>query len=167
MGPELIAALAQLGMMVGGSLLQMNAQQDAADERRQVMNRQLARDSAAQQKGAQQVLAEGQNFAPEQRQQAIQQAETQAFDQSQKDLQTGGITLVNRGYGCFLINAFLHKQFHSRPDRPIKWTKPFPFRVDQVSAAAPGQILKTTKRPRQNLFVVTTDGRIWELQNTR
>lgn len=89
MGPELIAALPQLGMMVGGSLLQMNAQQDAADERRQVMNRQLARDSAAQQKGAQQVLAEGQNFAPEQRQQAIQQAETQAFDQSQKDLQTG------------------------------------------------------------------------------
>ncbi|HOD84467.1 MAG: FG-GAP repeat protein [Planctomycetes bacterium ADurb.Bin126] len=81
--------------------------------------------------------------------------------------ETGGITLVNRGYGCFLINAFLHKQFHSRPDRPIKWTKPFPFRVDQVSAAAPGQVLKTTKRPRQNLFVVTADGRIWELQNTR
>jgi len=81
--------------------------------------------------------------------------------------ESGGVTLSNRGYGAFLINGFLHKAFHSSPDKPIKWTKPFPFRLGQIAAVAAGRVLTTTNRPRQNLLLVTKDGRLYEVDNSR
>lgn len=81
--------------------------------------------------------------------------------------QAGGVTLSNRGYGCFLINGFLHKAFHSTPAKPIRWTKPFPFRLTETAAVAAGRVLKSARRRRQNLLLVTRDGRLYELDNSR
>jgi len=50
----------------------------------------------------------------------------------------GGLTLVNRGFGAFLVNAFLHRQFHATPEEPLKWTPPYPFRLSPARAVAPG-----------------------------
>jgi hypothetical protein len=76
----------------------------------------------------------------------------------------GGLTLVNRGFGAFLVNAFLHRQFHATPEEPLKWTPPYPFRLSPARAVAPGRIVKA-KRRRQNLLVLTEDGRLFELDN--
>lgn len=78
--------------------------------------------------------------------------------------QGGGLTLVNRGYGTFLINAFAHRQLHSSAANPLKWTRPFPFTWTVATFAAPGPKAHE-KTNRRNLIVVTEEGKVYEIGN--
>jgi hypothetical protein len=69
----------------------------------------------------------------------------------------GGLTLANRGFGAFLINPKLAFQLHA-PD--------WPFRIGAGTLAAPGPGI-IGKYPRQNLFILTVDGKLYELENVR
>lgn len=76
----------------------------------------------------------------------------------------GGLTLVNRGYGAFLINAFAHRQLHSSAANPLKWTRPFPFTWTAATFAAPGPKAHE-KTNRRNLIVATDEGKVYEIGN--
>lgn len=79
--PYLIAA--------GGTALQMKASNDANQERRGILNSQMARDETASKKGAALVLEEGQKLNPGQRQENLQAQEDQISAQQMQDLKTG------------------------------------------------------------------------------
>lgn len=81
MGPELALALA-----AGGTGASMLGQQQAAGERRDIMNRQLARADQTQGKVTTQVMDEAKKFAPSTRMADMAANEQRVFDQSQKDL---------------------------------------------------------------------------------
>lgn len=97
MGPETLAFLqanaVPLGLAAGGSLLQMVGQREAADDRRAILNRQMARDSEATDKAIDLTQQEAQRFDPQARQQALAEQEAKTFDQTQADLR-GGAGLV-------------------------------------------------------------------------
>lgn len=91
MGPEMIA----MAIAAGGTALQMSAQQDAADERRATLNRQLERDDQSQNKAIDLVQKEGQNYGMDERLKAMKGQEDQTYAQTQADMQGAGGSLVN------------------------------------------------------------------------
>ncbi len=92
MGPELLVPALLAG---GGTLLQMSAQQDAADQKRSTLNRQLERDDQAQKKAIGLVQQEGQNYGIDERLKAMQGQEDQTYAQTQADIQGAGGAQVN------------------------------------------------------------------------
>lgn len=85
MGPELAAA-----MMVGGTVLQMQAAEDQKDERRRILNQQLDRDEAATKKAIDVVQGEAGNYTAQNRADALSQQEGQTYQQIQQDMQGAG-----------------------------------------------------------------------------
>lgn len=79
--PYIIAAV--------GTYAQMKSSQDAADERRGILNQQLERDDQTKEKVNSAVLTEAQKLNPADRKNAISDQEGQIYQQSQKDLQAG------------------------------------------------------------------------------
>ena len=71
----------------------------------------------------------------------------------------GGLTLLNRGFGVFCLDETIHRRL--RPEAPGK----LPFIVTAGTLMAPGPRQKE-QPPRQNLFVLTEEGRLFEMQNT-
>ena len=69
-----------------------------------------------------------------------------------------GITLVNRGFGSFLTSA-IHSVFHVRGEDKL------PFALTPATCVAPGAI-SAGKTPRQNLLVLTEEGKLFELDNS-
>jgi hypothetical protein len=84
----MVAALPYIAM-AGGTLMQMNAAEDQANQRRGILNEQLSRDEAASKKGSELVLAEGANYDPAQRAHAMTDQENQKYDSSVADLKAG------------------------------------------------------------------------------
>lgn len=78
--------------------------------------------------------------------------------------ESGGLSLVNRGYGSFLApeghTNSLHMYFHAAAGKNL------PFGVADIAAAAPGRIPEGPA-PAQNLLVLLRDGRLFELDNTQ
>ena len=72
--------------------------------------------------------------------------------------ETSGLTLLNRGEGTFTADSKVHAAFH--PDA----AKPLPFNVTPATALTPGQVQDANK-PRQNLLILTDDGRLFEMGN--
>ncbi|HPD16369.1 MAG TPA: VCBS repeat-containing protein [Planctomycetota bacterium] len=77
--------------------------------------------------------------------------------------EAGGLTLINRGYGSFLLpdashTNTLHMYFHPTGDKKL------PFTVADIAAAAPGRIPEGPA-PAQNLLVLLHDGRLFEMSN--
>jgi hypothetical protein len=70
----------------------------------------------------------------------------------------GGITLVNRGFGSFLTSA-IQQIFH------VKGEDKLPFALTPATAVAPGAIA-AGKNPRQNLLILTEEGKLFELDNS-
>jgi len=73
--------------------------------------------------------------------------------------ESGGLTLVNRGFGTFLANDKLHACFFAQGDDGL------PFKLTPGVVAAPGA-RQRGKIPRQNLLVLTDDGHLFELDNS-
>ena len=71
----------------------------------------------------------------------------------------GGVTLLNRGFGAFCADYTIHRKL--QPEKPGQ----LPFSLTPGAFLAPGQRQKT-QPPRQNLLVLTEDGRLFEMQNT-
>lgn len=94
MGPELAIAMA-----VGGKLMEMQATQEQASERRNVLNQQLERDDKATGKAIQLVKNEGQNYDVQNRQDAIQKQEDKTYNQINTDMQGAGGGTVNTSAG--------------------------------------------------------------------
>lgn len=90
MGPELAMA-----MMAGGTVLQMQAAQDQADERRKILNTQLGRDEQATKKAIQLVQDESGNYTLPNRQEALQEEQGKTYDQIQTDMQGAGGAMVD------------------------------------------------------------------------
>ncbi len=86
MGPELIP----LALAAGGTVMQASAQQDAADEKRSILNRQMERDDAATDKANQLVNTEGQNYGMDERTKQLATNESKIYDQTQSDLASAG-----------------------------------------------------------------------------
>lgn len=84
-----MAAAIPYALMAAGTASQMNAQQEQADEKRTILNRQLARNDEAAKKSSELVLSEGDNFSPEARKKAMEGQENNVFDQSMVDLKSG------------------------------------------------------------------------------
>lgn len=72
-----------------GTYAQMQSTEDAADERRSILNNQLTRDEEAAKKSSALVLDESGKFAPQQRKEELAANEEKVFGQQQKDLQAG------------------------------------------------------------------------------
>jgi len=72
-----------------GTYLSYKGQQDAADERRNIINAQLENTQKATEKAANLVQQEAQQYGAQNRQEALSAQEKQAYEQSQKDLSTG------------------------------------------------------------------------------
>lgn len=70
----------------------------------------------------------------------------------------GSITLLNRGFGAFLVDTGAHGGLESRGDRTV------PFALSAVRALAGGRVMPIG-RPRQDLLVLTADGCLYEVQN--
>jgi hypothetical protein len=70
----------------------------------------------------------------------------------------GGVTLLNRGFGAFYVDCTIHAAL--RPEGP----KTQPFAIGPGTFLAGGQ-LQRGRIPRQNLFVLTEDGRLYEVPN--
>lgn len=87
MGPELIAPLL---LSAGGAVLQQSAKQDAADQKRETLNRQLERTDQTQKKATALVLDEGQNYSMDNRLKQMQAAEDQTRGQIETDIQGAG-----------------------------------------------------------------------------
>ena len=71
----------------------------------------------------------------------------------------GGITLVNRGFGSFLTSSVVHTVFAAKGEDKL------PFALTPGTALAPGAI-PPGKKPRQNLLVLTEEGKLFELDNS-
>lgn len=91
--PSVIAAL----VAGAGTVASMQAQQDAADERSSILNRQLMKTDEASDKAARLVSTEGEQYAPEVRETALNQQQEQTFQQGQKDL--GSAASIIEGAG--------------------------------------------------------------------
>lgn len=85
MGPEVALAL-----LAGGTGLSMLGQRRAANERRDILNRQFERTNSTMDKTTGQILGEGKNYTPDQRMRDMQTQEDATFGQSQKDLNGAG-----------------------------------------------------------------------------
>lgn len=72
-----------------GTVATITSQQDAAQDRRRILNNQLEASEKAADKSAELVLSEAQQFDPNKRKDAMQAAETKVYDQQLKDLQAG------------------------------------------------------------------------------
>lgn len=81
----------------------------------------------------------------------------------------GGITLANRGYGAFLINAFMHNQLRSTSDiKPHPKIPKLPFELSPAVCVAPGKKAgRTGKGNAQNLLFLREDGQLFEIVNDR
>lgn len=79
----------------GSTALQLNAQSEAASERRRILNQQLDANDRATKKASDLVLKEAENFAPDARKQAMQDAEQKAYEQSQADLAGAGGAIID------------------------------------------------------------------------
>ena len=88
MGPEIVAAMQAAApyLVVGGTAASMIGEQQANKQRRAILNRSLEATDEAQKKSQAEILDEGQNFSADKRQEAMQAAESAAYDQSQNDL---------------------------------------------------------------------------------
>jgi len=71
----------------------------------------------------------------------------------------GGVTLLNRGFGAFYVDYTIHAKI--RPED----SKAQPFVVGPGSFLAGGP-LQRGKPARQNLLVLTEDGRVYDVPNT-
>lgn len=71
----------------------------------------------------------------------------------------GGLTLLNRGFGAYWVDNAIHARL--RPPDP----RALPFKIGPGTFLAGGQ-LQPGNPPRQNLLVLTEDGRLYELPNT-
>jgi hypothetical protein len=71
----------------------------------------------------------------------------------------GGVTVLNRGFGAFYVDYTIHAAL--RPEDP----KAQPFAIGPGTLFAGGQ-LQRGRIPRQNLLVLTEDGRLYEIPNT-
>ena len=76
---------------------------------------------------------------------------------------SGGVTLANRGYGAFLINRFVHRQFN--PTDTVKLPK-LPVPLTRGAVAAAGRVRKG-RRNCQDLLLLTEDGRLYEMDGGR
>lgn len=104
MGPELLPLLA---LTAGGTVLQSQAAQEQADQKRQVLNRQLTRDDQTTDKAIDLTQQEAQKYAPAARLAAMQGQEGQIFDQSQKDIGAGGALVDTAGDNGNVSEDFL------------------------------------------------------------
>lgn len=87
MGPETLIPLLLSG---GGALLQSNAQQEQADQKRATLNQQLERDADASRKSTALVQGEGQNYGVDARRAALEDQQGKTFTQIQSDMQGAG-----------------------------------------------------------------------------
>jgi len=72
----------------------------------------------------------------------------------------GGLTLLNRGFGAFLAVDTIHAALRSGGERRL------PFSLTPATAVAPGRV-QSARSPRQNLLVLTEDGRLFEMDNAQ
>ncbi|APW37167.1 hypothetical protein RD110_08110 [Rhodoferax koreense] len=98
----------------GGALLQNQAQQDQADEKRQILNRQMERDNAATDKATALVQTEGQNYGMDQRNQQLAANEDKAYQQAQTDIAGAGGALVDTAGDAGNVSADFLKDKASR-----------------------------------------------------
>ena len=70
----------------------------------------------------------------------------------------GGVTLLNRGFGAFCADYTIHTRLRPQDSKPL------PFVIAPGTLLAPGQ-LQRGDPPRQDLLVLTEDGRLFELPN--
>jgi hypothetical protein len=91
MGPEMVA----MAIAAAGTAAQMSAQEEAADERRSIMNQQLERDDQATRKAVTLVQQEGENYGMDERLKAMKDQEDKTYEQTQADIQGAGGSLVN------------------------------------------------------------------------
>jgi hypothetical protein len=85
-----MAAAPALALLAGGTYLKARGDKKAAEERRGILNRSLQRTKETSDDAARQVIAEGQQFAPDARAAAMQGQEDAAFQRAQGDLAAGG-----------------------------------------------------------------------------
>lgn len=91
MGPEYAALL----LAGAGTAASMYGQREQAKERRAVLNRQLDSTAKASDKANELIQKEGENYAPDKRAEAMQQAEDAAYSRAQQDLATTNAGIID------------------------------------------------------------------------
>lgn len=102
--PQLLPA----ALMGAGTLMQMDAAEREADEKRTVMNRQMEREEKASGRAAELVQQEGQRYGQEQRMQDLTDRENQVFQRTSQDIAgAGGATIDAAGKSANVSEDFL------------------------------------------------------------
>lgn len=78
-----------LALMAGGTIAQMQSQQDQVDRRRSIANRQLQRNDQTFTKSNDMIQSEADNFDPTKRKAAMEDQQAQNLDTSLADLKAG------------------------------------------------------------------------------
>jgi len=109
--------MAAAALLAAGTYLKDRGDKKAAGERRDILNRSLQRTKETSDDAARQVLAEGEQFAPDARATAMQGQEDAAFQRAQGDLATGaGGDLVSTAGGAGANSAAFVK---ARADKAV------------------------------------------------
>lgn len=134
MGPELSIALA-----VGGKLMEMQASQEQADERRRTINQQLERDDKATQKAIQIVQKEGGNYTTPNRQDELVKQQDKTYQQIDADMQGAGGASVNTASDAGNVSEdFLKTKAARAVDEGTRLTS---IAREAAKSRAPGQLM--------------------------
>lgn len=144
MGPWLMPIIA-----AAGTALSMSGERRAANERRDIMNHQLARTNATMDKTTGQILDEGKKYTPGQRMQDMVAQEGATFDQEQKDLSGAAAgVLPTAGDAGHVSQEFLK----AKADRTLsEGNRMTSIARELAKVRAPGQQMQTEGLRRANL----------------
>lgn len=143
------AAALPLILAAGGTALQLNAQREAAQERRRLLNRQMDETERATDRATELVQKEAQNFAPEERAKALAAQEQEALTRAQADLAGAGGNVIDTAGSAGNVSADFLK---AQADRQISEGNRLTSVAREVAKTrAPGLLMTTEGQRRANL----------------
>lgn len=145
MGPEYAALL----LAGAGTAASMYGQRQQAKERRAIVNRQLDASSQATDKANELIQKEGENYAPDKRAEAMQQAEDAAFQRSQQDLASTNANIIDTAGSAGNVSDAYRQSLSATQDGETGRTNAITRELAKVRA--PGQLMTQEGLRRANL----------------
>ncbi len=144
-----VGEIAALALAAGGTAASVSAQQEAADERRKTLNRQIENTEQATKKQVDLIQDEGERFSPEARAAEMAAAEDAAATRANQDLEgAGGATIATAGDPGNVSKDFLT----AKADRAItEGSRLTALSRELAKIRAPGQLTLNDSLSQANL----------------
>lgn len=153
------AQWAALAASVGGTAASYVGQQQQADDRRDILNKQLQSTKAAEDKSATLVNQEGQNYQGDAREAAMQAQQQATLAQSQKDLGTAPTIINGAGDAGAVSSDYLAAKDATNASEGTRLSA---IAQELAKTRSPGQLMTSEGLRRANLAGVLQD--MWSAQ---